>query len=221
MRRTCLPCRARQRVPRWLSTMRARALRVRVVSGAWRGRLSMGRTTQGRTSSRGYPLSCPLRQRAHPAHIPQEAPGDPRRHPRIPAMLAAESLLSPGIPAYPRSARKRHDRPVTPEVAGSSPVAPVENTLQIGIFCCPSWRNRPPAFRPVTRSSRARHPDAARSRKASKSTCSVAGHGVRVLGHPAAIPQANRAQRSAGADYGFALGGFPLAVLERVARSEA
>jgi hypothetical protein len=30
------------------------------------------------------------------------------------------------IPAYPRSARKRHHRPVTPEVAGSSPVAPVK-----------------------------------------------------------------------------------------------
>jgi len=34
-------------------------------------------------------------------------------------MLTAES------PAYPCSARKRQDRPVTPEVAGSSPVAPV------------------------------------------------------------------------------------------------
>jgi len=29
-----------------------------------------------------------------------------------------------------------HCRPVTPEVAGSIPVAPVENILQIGIFCC-------------------------------------------------------------------------------------
>ena len=29
------------------------------------------------------------------------------------------------IPADPRSSRKRHDRSVTPEVAGSSPVAPV------------------------------------------------------------------------------------------------
>jgi len=34
----------------------------------------------------------------------------------------------PEIPAYPRSARKRQDRPVTPEVAGSSPVAPVQPT---------------------------------------------------------------------------------------------
>ena len=56
-------------------------------------------------------------------------------------------LLAPVIRAYPRPARKSQDRPVTPEVAGSSPVAPVENTLQIGIFCCQGWRDRPPAFR--------------------------------------------------------------------------
>jgi hypothetical protein len=36
-------------------------------------------------------------------------------------------------------------RPVTPEVAGSSPVAPVENILQIRIFCWPSGRRRSPA----------------------------------------------------------------------------
>jgi hypothetical protein len=42
-------------------------------------------------------------------------------------------MLPPQIPAYPRSTRKRHDRPVTPEVAGSSPVAPVSPFgLQIG-----------------------------------------------------------------------------------------
>src|SRR6266536_4716389 len=52
--------------------------------------------------------------------------------------------LSPGIPAYPHSARKRQDRPVTPEVAGSSPVAPAENILQIHIFCCLHRRKRPP-----------------------------------------------------------------------------
>jgi hypothetical protein len=43
-------------------------------------------------------------------------------------------------------------RPVTPEVAGSSPVAPVKS-LQIGIFCRLSGRKRPPAFR-IPRSSR-------------------------------------------------------------------
>ena len=31
-----------------------------------------------------------------------------------------------GIPAYPRLERKRQDRPVTPEVAGSRPVAPAK-----------------------------------------------------------------------------------------------
>ena len=55
-------------------------------------------------------------------------PGDPRN------ARGSKALLSPGIPAYPRSARKRHDRPVTPEVAGSSPVAPAKY-LQIGMFC--------------------------------------------------------------------------------------
>src|ERR671919_591091 len=38
-------------------------------------------------------------------------------------------------------------RPVTPEVAGSSPVAPARNILQIRSFCCPSRRERPPASR--------------------------------------------------------------------------
>jgi hypothetical protein len=35
--------------------------------------------------------------------------------------------------------------PVTPEVAGSSPVAPAENILQIRVFCCQHRRRRPPA----------------------------------------------------------------------------
>jgi hypothetical protein len=38
------------------------------------------------------------------------------------------SPLSPAIPAYPRLTRNQHDRPVTPEVAGSSPVAPVSRS---------------------------------------------------------------------------------------------
>jgi hypothetical protein len=59
------------------------------------------------------------------AHIPQEAFGSSRRHPRIPAMPEAKDLLKVGISADPRSPRKSQDRPVTPEVAGSSPVAPV------------------------------------------------------------------------------------------------
>jgi hypothetical protein len=60
----------------------------------------------------------------HPAQIPHEVPRAPRR-PAIPASYGRNALLLQGIPAYPRSARKRQDRPVTPEVAGSSPIAPV------------------------------------------------------------------------------------------------
>jgi hypothetical protein len=72
------------------------------------------------------PLRSPLRQRPIPRSSRRrspEAPGhareSPQRHPR-------KVLVVPGIPAYPRSASKRQDRPVTPEVAGSSPVAPVK-----------------------------------------------------------------------------------------------
>jgi hypothetical protein len=43
-----------------------------------------------------------------------------------------------------RSSR-RSKWPVTPEVAGSSPVAPVENILQINLFCCqPALREADP-----------------------------------------------------------------------------
>jgi hypothetical protein len=67
-----------------------------------------------------------IRTTEHPALIPQEAAGSSRRYPRIPATARPKGPLTTGTPAYPRSARKRHDRPVTPEVAGSSPVAPVK-----------------------------------------------------------------------------------------------
>jgi hypothetical protein len=93
------------------------------------------------------PAGCQLMQRRIP-HIsrrrPPEAPASARQFPQDPGQ---EALLTPGIPAYPRSARKGHDRPVTPEVAGSSPVAPAENILQITMFCCQGGRERPPAFR--------------------------------------------------------------------------
>jgi len=55
-----------------------------------------------------------------------------------------KALLQPVIPAYLRSTRKHQDRPVTPKVAGSSPVAPVKS-LQTGGFCWPEYRQRPPA----------------------------------------------------------------------------
>jgi hypothetical protein len=58
--------------------------------------------------------------RAHPAggrRTPPPAPANTRKS-RVERPALAQ------IPAYSRSARKRQDRPVTPEVAGSSPVAP-------------------------------------------------------------------------------------------------
>jgi hypothetical protein len=45
-----------------------------------------------------------------------------------PRNVTAEAPAIAGIPAYPWSARNCHDRPVTPEVAGSSPVAPVSKS---------------------------------------------------------------------------------------------
>jgi hypothetical protein len=38
------------------------------------------------------------------------------------------------IPAHSRSARNHQDRPVTPEVAGSSPVAPVKSLQIVYVF---------------------------------------------------------------------------------------
>jgi hypothetical protein len=75
---------------------------------------------------------------SHPALIPQDAPGSSRLHPPIPARPPPESPAHGGSPRRSRSSRKRHDRPVTPEVAGSSPVAPVlMKCLQRGGSRCP------------------------------------------------------------------------------------
>src|SRR5262249_46819787 len=52
-----------------------------------------------------------------------QVPADARQSPQDEVRNA---LLTPQIPTDPRSDRKRHARPVTPEVAGSSPVAPAE-----------------------------------------------------------------------------------------------
>jgi hypothetical protein len=80
------------------------------------------------TRSSAIPLCSPHGQpripRSSRRRFP-EAPAQPRESPQP---LRPKALLSAGIPAYPRSARKRHDRPVTPEVAGSSPVAPVSKS---------------------------------------------------------------------------------------------
>ena len=78
--------------------------------------------------------SVSLKATRHPAHIPQEVAASSRPPPRIPATPIFESPRSrTQIAANPRPSRKRHDRPVTPEVAGSSPVAPV-NFLQNASF---------------------------------------------------------------------------------------
>jgi hypothetical protein len=83
------------------------------------------------TASRTPPGGLQLRQRrsrADPARGPPQVPASARQCPQDEVRNA---LLAPGIPAYPRPVRKRQDRPVTPEVAGSSPVGPVRKYLQI------------------------------------------------------------------------------------------
>jgi hypothetical protein len=64
-------------------------------------------------------------QQTHPVDIPQEVVGSSRRSPAIPANHRDRTPAHGVIPVYPRPARNYQDRPVTPEVAGSSPVAPV------------------------------------------------------------------------------------------------
>ena len=93
------------------------------------------------------PVAFAITTTLHPAHIPPEVAGSSRRYPSIPARWRTKDPLSPGIPAYPRSRRKRHDRPVTPEVAGRVPSLPslVDKSLQIGMLCCPPRLERPPA----------------------------------------------------------------------------
>ena len=128
----------------------------------------------------------------HPALIPHEVPAGARKRRAIPAKRGAKRPARAGNPRL-SPPRPEASRPACHAGGrGSRPVAPVENMLQIGVFCCLFWRNRPPAFRPVTHSSRTRIRTPPDSVKPCKSPCSVAGHGVRVLGHPAAIPQVNR-----------------------------
>ena len=113
---------------------------------------------------------------------PAQAGQSPQDHVR-------EDLLAPVIPAYSGRTRSRQDRPVTPEVAGSSLVAPIENILQIGVFCCRFWRNRPAGFPPVTHSSRTRIAEAGRAGKALQiAMFSGWGRGQK----PSVIPRGNR-----------------------------
>jgi hypothetical protein len=92
-------------------------------------RISGRRGRPGKHSSRTHPVVVQydnLGSRTHPAgggRKRPEAPPDARPSPQAPER---KELLWRRIPAYHRSTRKCHDRPVTPEVAGSSPVAPVK-----------------------------------------------------------------------------------------------
>jgi hypothetical protein len=74
-----------------------------------------GIRSQRETRSRGV---C---QYGNDSSRPDPARGS-RKFPQVPADprngSGGKGLLTPQIPAYPRSARKRHDRPVTPEVGG-------------------------------------------------------------------------------------------------------
>ena len=81
-------------------------------------------TGRRRRDGSRYPKFAFVAQGLHPVLIPHEIAGSSPRtrkslHPR-----GRRILLMRGIPADPGSGRKRQDRPVTPEVAGSTPVAP-------------------------------------------------------------------------------------------------
>jgi hypothetical protein len=104
-------------------------------------RISGRRGRPGKHSSRTHPVVVQydnLGSRTHPAgggRKRPEAPPDARPSPQAPER---KELLWRRIPAYHRSTRKCHDRPVTPEVAGSSPVAPVRKPAAVSGFSC-SW----------------------------------------------------------------------------------
>ena len=94
-------------------------------------RAGASRTT---TASRPDPVRFPERQRGIPRSSRRRSPEAPARARQFPQHQGRKALATTGIPAYPRSARKRQDRPVTPEVAGSSPVAPVKVLQIVDVF---------------------------------------------------------------------------------------
>jgi hypothetical protein len=76
------------------------------------------------------PANLPSVHRSGNDRIPRpsrrRSPEAPARARQSPQDEGRKALLSAGIPAYSRPSRNNQDRPVTPEVAGSSPVAPVK-----------------------------------------------------------------------------------------------
>jgi hypothetical protein len=179
-------------------------IRLDHVSHAGNADLSHGRACLRSTSSCRRPRReprPPRRSRAfpretteHPALIPQKVAGASRRRPPNPARRRLKALLAPIIPADPRPDRRDQDRPVTPEVAGSSPVAPVEKVLQIGLLLSilgQTIAGFAPASRtdPARQSSREPH-----AKSAANGPFLPPGWALSEslgLGHPAQIPRAH------------------------------
>ena len=121
-----------------LAAKRSASMVRRGSTGAFQRRPRLRLIRINRTHPRASPAKTTLRSRTYPAggrrELPQ-APGNPRK----PSWRRV--LLMPEIPAHSRSARNHHDRPVTPEVAGSHPVAPVK-ALQNGIILANCEKDR-------------------------------------------------------------------------------
>jgi hypothetical protein len=90
----------------------------------------------GRRASASTTCWFQFRQRRIPHLSRRRSPEAPAGTRKSPQDNGRKGLLAAGIPAYPRSGRKCHDRTVTPEVAGSSPGLSRRKGLQIGILCC-------------------------------------------------------------------------------------
>src|SRR6266542_354922 len=99
-------------------------------TGTFRRRRQRAAALDGQRGAAGPSRSSgpclPLRQLLFPRSSRTSLPEGPVGSRESPQPQGREALRFTGIPADPRSTRKRHDRPVTPEVAGSSPVAPVK-----------------------------------------------------------------------------------------------
>jgi hypothetical protein len=153
------PVRVRERVKETPQSRKA------VVLGVFTDRAEHARPRrEPRPHPAQIPFRFPERQRSIPRSSRRRSPEAPAGARRTPQGDGWKALLAPVIPADPRPDRRDQDRPVTPEVAGSSPVAPVKD-LQICIFCCRCGCKRPPAsFHPAQIPHKNRPQIAARSR---------------------------------------------------------
>jgi hypothetical protein len=126
--RTC-GLRSRQRSRRHSTAPAAPAANVGAKSGAAIRSRRVGR--RGSKEQRNGVDDAPsrrllLRQRSIPRSSRTGSPQSPAKPRESPQWWSQKAMLTAESPAYPCSARKRQDRPVTPEVAGSSPVAPAQ-----------------------------------------------------------------------------------------------